>query len=152
LPSSWSTWEDELAAGAPYSNWRYPGNELHDLQWELTDLVVAAIAASPVERVGGTARAALDEGLHSCQYWWASSRPWWDTGMIERGADLLLDAARRAGDALPPETLQQAESLHQRIVATARQWQESGQARRQRDEYLAGHPEVDAAQLTFLSD
>ena len=151
LPSSWSTWEDEMAAGAPYSHWRYPGNELHELQWELTNLVVEAFAASPEEGLAGPARTALDEGLHSCQYWWASARPWWDTGMIERGADLLLDAARGAAGVLTPETLQRAEALHHRIVTTARRWQESSQARRLRDEYLREHPQVDAKQLTFSS-
>jgi hypothetical protein len=145
LPSSWSTWEDEMAAGAPYSHWSYPGNELHELQWELTDLVVAAFAASPDDGVAGPARGALDRGLHSCQYWWASCRPWWDTGMIERGAGLLLEAAR----ALPPETLRRAEALHERIVTTAQRWQESGRARRLREEYLREHPQVDAKQLTF---
>jgi alpha-amylase/alpha-mannosidase (GH57 family) len=149
LSSSWSTWEDEMAAGAPYSHWSYPGNELHELQWELTNLVVGAFAASPDTGVAGPARAALDQGLHSCQYWWASCRPWWDTGMIERGADLLLDAARRAAGVLPPETLRRAEALHERIVTTARRWQESGHARRLREEYLREHPQVDAKQLTF---
>jgi len=148
LSSSWSTWEDEMAAGAPYSHWSYPGNELHELQWELTNLVLGAFADSPEERIARPARAALDEGLHSCQYWWASARPWWDTGMIERGAGLLLEAAH----VLPPETLQRAEALHQRIVSTARRWQESGHARRLREEYLSEHPDVDAAQLTFLKE
>ena len=68
--------------------------------------------------------------------------------MIERGAGLLLEAAR----ALSPETLRRAEALQERIVTTARGWQESGHARRLREEYLSGHPEVDAAQLTFLGD
>jgi hypothetical protein len=149
LSSSWSVWEDEMAAGAPYSHWSYPGNELHEFQWELTNLVVRAFAASPDTGVAGPARDALDQGLHSCQYWWASCRPWWDTGMIERGADLLLDAARRAAGVLPPETLRQAEALHERIVTTARRWQESGYARRLREEYLREHPQVDAKQLTF---
>ena len=145
LPSSWSTWEDEMAAGAPYSHWSYPGNELQELQWELTDLVVGAFAASPDDSVAGPARDALDQGIHSCQYWWASCRPWWDTGMIERGADLLLKAA----GVLPAETLRRAESLHERIVATARRWGESGHAHRLREEYLREHPQVDAKQLTF---
>ena len=145
LRSSWSTWEDEMAAGAPYSHWCYPGNELHELQWELTDLVVGAFAALPDGGVTGPARAALDQGLHSCQYWWASARPWWDAGMIERGADVLLKAA----GVLPVETLRQAEALHERVVTTARRWQESGHARRLREEYLCQHPQVDAKQLTF---
>jgi hypothetical protein len=34
-------------------------------------------------------------------------------------------------------------------VATARRWQEDGQARRLREAYLPGHPQVDAKQLTF---
>jgi len=28
LPSSWSTWEDEMAQGIPYPQWQYPGHEL----------------------------------------------------------------------------------------------------------------------------
>jgi hypothetical protein len=67
--------------------------------------------------------------------------------MIDRGASLLLEAAR----ALSPETLQRAEALHERIVTTARRWQESGQARRLSEEYLREHPQVDAKQLTFSS-
>ena len=145
LRSSWSTWEDEMAAGAPYSHWSYQGNELQELQWELTDLVVGAFAALPDGGVTGPARDALDQGLHSCQYWWASARPWWDTGMIERGAGLLVEAAC----AIPPETLRRAEALRERIVTTARRWQESGYARRLREEYLRQHPQVDAKQLTF---
>jgi alpha-amylase/alpha-mannosidase (GH57 family) len=146
LPSSWSTWEEEMAVGAPYSHWSFPGNELQELQWELTDLVVEAFAASPDDDgAAGPPRAALDQGLHSCQYWWASCRPWWDTGMIERGTGLLLEATR----ALPPETLRRAEALHERIVTTARRWQESGHARCLREEYLREHPQVDAKQLTF---
>jgi len=104
------------------------------------------------DRVAAQAvRVALDQGLHSCQYWWASCRPWWDTGMIERGAALLLEAVRRAAGVLPPETLRRAEGLHDNIVATARRWQEGGQARRLREAYLREHPQVDAKQLTFSS-
>jgi len=33
LASSWSTWEDEMTANAPYAHWSYPGNELHELQY-----------------------------------------------------------------------------------------------------------------------
>jgi hypothetical protein len=65
--------------------------------------------------------------------------------MIERGAGLLVEAAC----AIPPETLRRAEALRERIVTTARRWQESGYARRLREEYLRQHPQVDAKQLTF---
>ncbi len=147
LPSSWSTARDEMASGAPYSHWLYPGNELHELQWELTNLVVKAFGASSGDGIAGPARTALDEGLHSCQYWWASARPWWDTGMIERGASLFLKAARSGP--LPLETLQRAETLYNRIITTAREWQESGHARRLREEYVSEHPQVDAKQLKF---
>ena len=148
LDSSWSTWEDEMRAGAPYSHWLYPGNELQELQWELTNLLVEAFAGRPVPEA---AREALDRGLHSCQYWWASARPWWDVAMIERGAELLAVAAAQASSVLPQETIDRAQELRRRIVDLATEWQESGLARRMRDRYLAEHPQVDHRSLTFAT-
>ena len=35
--SSWSTTNDDIAAGNPYPLWRAPGNAVHSLQWEYVD-------------------------------------------------------------------------------------------------------------------
>jgi alpha-amylase/alpha-mannosidase (GH57 family) len=149
LPSSWSTWEDEMAKGIPYPQWDYPGHELHRLQWQLTRHALELVETVSHDTAGyEQARRLLDEGLHSCQFWWASCRPWWDTGMIEWGARKLFDAISHLRRALPPDSFQQAEATFHAIVETARKWQETGEAMRQKEEYLREHREV-SSELTF---
>lgn len=149
LPSSWSTWEDEMAAGIPYPQWDYPGHELHRQQWQLTRMAIEAVSSAPTGTPGfGEARVLLDEGVHSCQYWWASCRPWWDTGMVEWGARKLhgaVDALRRS---LPSGTGEAADTLLAGIAATARRWQDTGEAKRRSEQYMREHAEV-TSQLTF---
>lgn len=149
LPSSWSTWEDEIARGIPYPQWQYPGHELHDQQWQLTRLALDLVKSVPDQTHGySEARHLLDEGLHSCQYWWASCRPWWDTGMIEAGARKLYDAVLKVRVALPAEKVQQASALLNSVLATASRWQETGGAQRRKEQYLEEHKEV-TSELTF---
>jgi len=149
LPSSWSTWEDEMAQGIPYPQWKYPGHELHELQWQHTELALAAVKGMPVKAPGfAQARKLLDEGLHSCQYWWASCRPWWSVDMIEWGALTLYQAVESLGDAVGNETRQEAKRLFQAVVGKAREWQESGEAQRMKKKYKEEHPEV-STELTF---
>jgi len=149
LPSSWSTWEDEMAQGIPYPQWDYPGHELHRLQWQLTHLTLETIKSLRQDTKGyAEARRLLDEGLHSCQYWWASCRPWWDTGMVEWGARKLFDSVAKVQDALPEQKFQQAQELLNSIISTARRWQDSGEAKRRKEQYLKEHGEV-STELTF---
>jgi hypothetical protein len=44
----------------------------------------------------GNARTWLDQGLHSCQFWWASKKPWYSSEMILKGLNQLLLAASEA--------------------------------------------------------
>jgi len=149
LPSSWSTWEDEMAQGIPYPQWSYPDHEIHQLQWRLTNLAMEVIYQVPENSEGyQEARHLLDEGLHSCQYWWASCRPWWDTGMIVAGARKLCDAVCRIREVLSQEQVEKAESLFNSVVETARRWQETGKAEALKRKYLAEHEEV-TSELTF---
>jgi len=149
LPSSWSTWEDEMADRIPYPQWDYPGHELHRLQWRFTHLVLELVKSAPADTPGyERARHLLDEGLHSDHFWWASCRPWWDTNMIERGARTLFDAASEVKEATAPERFQPVLPLFESIVNTARRWQESGEAKRRKTEYLSGHRDV-TSELTF---
>jgi alpha-amylase/alpha-mannosidase (GH57 family) len=149
LPSSWSTWEDEMAQGIPYPQWLYPGHEIHRLQWCLTNLAIEFIHQVPDNLEGyQQARHLLDEGLHSCQYWWASCRPWWDTGMIVAGAQKLHDAIRRIQEGLSQEQVEEAESLFNSVVETAKRWQETGEAQAMKQKYLEEHKEV-TSELTF---
>jgi hypothetical protein len=149
LPSSWSTWEDEMAQGIPYPQWQYPGHELHELQWRLTDFVLRTIKEAPPRAPGfSEARRLLDEGLHSCQYWWASCRPWWSVEMIEWGAQKLYQAVEVLGDAIDRKRIEEASKLFQAVVSKARKWQESGEAQRLKLKYRKEHPEV-STELTF---
>ncbi|MBI2919200.1 MAG: hypothetical protein HYY01_14590 [Chloroflexi bacterium] len=149
LPSSWSTWEDEMAQGVPYPQWDYPGHALHQVQWQLTNLALELVKSVPQETPGyAEARRLLDEGLHSCQYWWASCRPWWDTGMVEWGARKIMDAVSQVHGALPPDKYRQARALLDLVTSMARQWHDSGEARRRKEDYLREHGEV-GSELTF---
>jgi hypothetical protein len=149
LPSSWSTWEDEMAQGIPYPQWQYPGHELHKLQWQLTDFVLHTVREAPPNAPGfSEARRLLDEGLHSCQYWWASCRPWWSVEMVERGAQKLYQAVEVLGNTIDRKRTTEASKLFQAVVNKARQWQESGLAQRLKQKYRNAHPEV-STELTF---
>ncbi|MFH1639602.1 MAG: hypothetical protein ABIB93_04740 [Chloroflexota bacterium] len=151
LPSSWSTWEDEMAAGIPYPQWHYPGHELHELQWRLTRLAIKLVHEIPEGAPGyPEARHLLDEGLHSCQYWWASCRPWWDTGMVERGAMKLNDAIQAAKESLPAASVGQVNELSRLVAATARTWWDSGKATALKEQYMKGHQAV-TTELSFGS-
>jgi alpha-amylase/alpha-mannosidase (GH57 family) len=148
LPSSWSTWEDEMAQGAPYSLWSYPGNELHELQWRLTELAIDTIANLPQNTPSfEQARQLLDRGIYSCQYWWASCRPWWDTGMVQRGAKTLLEAIERVAE-IAPQQWEQAQELYRSIYHMVWNWQDTGKAQRLKEEYLLSHPQI-TSELTF---
>jgi alpha-amylase/alpha-mannosidase (GH57 family) len=149
LPSSWSTWEDEMAQGIPYPQWQYPGHELHELQWQLTKFVLHTVKGASTKSPGfSEARRLLDEGLHSCQYWWASCRPWWSVEMIEWGAQRLYQAVESLGDAIDKKQKEEAGRLFQAVVSKAREWQESGEAQRLKQGYRREHPEV-STELTF---
>jgi hypothetical protein len=149
LPSSWSTWEDEMARGIPYPQWQYPGHELHRRQWQLTDFALDTVKEAPPNAPRfSEARRLLDEGLHSCQYWWASCRPWWSVEMIEWGAQKLYQAVEVLGAAVGGKRMEEASSLFRAVVSQARDWQESGEAQRRKQRYKKEHPEV-STELTF---
>ena len=94
------------------------------------------------------ARHLLDEGLHSCQYWWASCRPWWNTAMVEAGARRLFDAVVVLKPAIPPERFEEASDILNSIIETARRWQDSGLARRRKEDYLRNHRDI-SSELAF---
>jgi hypothetical protein len=47
------------------------------------------------------ARNLLDRGIHSCQQWWASKRPWYSPDMIMRGLNEVLMASINAKRSIP---------------------------------------------------
>jgi hypothetical protein len=105
--SSWSTTNEDLAAGNPFPLWKSPGNHVHDLQWEYIEHCLALVesacrhATTPEARKFATiAFERLQPALHSCQLWWASRRPMWDVTMVHRGLMLLSEVQLNASHSL----------------------------------------------------
>ncbi|MDP2736076.1 MAG: UvrB/UvrC motif-containing protein, partial [bacterium] len=121
-PSTWALMEKDLEKKIPFARWEDPDNEIHRMQWELTDLAIRTVRES---KDPGKAREMLDRAIHSDQYWWASARPWWSLEMIERGAYELKETVLEVPDAA--EAIQaQARDLYFKIITTGFEWQRSG--------------------------
>jgi alpha-amylase/alpha-mannosidase (GH57 family) len=101
--SSWSTTDDDIAAGNPYPLWLDKDNEIHRLQWEHTNLCIELVHRAKeranndeTRRYADIARGLLDRALHSDQFWWACRRPMWDVNLIHRGllqqSEVLVNA------------------------------------------------------------
>jgi alpha-amylase/alpha-mannosidase (GH57 family) len=143
VASTWALMEKDLERNAPFSRWRDPSNEIHTMQWELTDLAVkTAHDADHAAADYPKARAMLDRALHSDQYWWASARPWWSMEMIERGAKELYDSVALMAE-VPQDTKEQARHLYHSIVFKAFDWQRSGKV-----DQLARSEDEDVRQRT----
>lgn len=120
-PSTWALMEKDLEKKVPFARWDDPDNEIHKLQWELTNLAIAAVRNKKWEK----ARQMLDRALHSDQYWWASARPWWSLEMIERGAYELKETVLAVSDA-SEEIKHQAKELYYTIITLGFDWQRTG--------------------------
>jgi hypothetical protein len=68
--------------------------------------------------------------------------------MVESGARRLFDAIAALRATLPPEQHKEASTVLGSIVETAHRWQDSGEARKRKEEYLREHGEV-TSELTF---
>lgn len=121
-PATWALMQQDLEKNIPFARWDDPDNEIHRLQWELTDLAIGAVRQSSQD---GRARELLDKALHSDQYWWACARPWWSLEMIERGAYELKEAVL-AIEGGKREDKEKAEELYYKIITTGFKWQRSG--------------------------
>lgn len=119
--SSWTFLDAKRSMHEPFIRWHDAENEIHELQWKLTNL---ALKASHDE---GSMRR-LDQALFSCQYWWASARPWWQIEMIEAGAHELLQSIIESH--ATARYKQKAVDTYHEIVATAFEWMRSGKMQR----------------------
>ena len=52
------------------------------------------------------ARTFLDRGIHSCQQWWASKRPWYSPDMILRGLSEILMAGVNVKRSIPEDLVE----------------------------------------------
>jgi len=144
LSSSWSTWEKEMQDGIPFPQWNYPGNIIHKLQWELANLAINLVKSiNNTSESYKIARDLLDKGLHSCQWWWASSRPWWDTEMIKKGAEQIYLSVYLLRELLNIKEVKKAAVLKEQIVSTAKYNWESGNATRLKQEYMQEFTDVE---------
>ncbi len=112
--------------------WKDPGNPIHQLQWELTNLVLGVVHQCHSLGLNGMdkSRSLLDAALASDQYWWASAKPWWSLEMLEQGAHALVQVLH----ALPEydkkhENIQNADILYRKILDKAFEWQRTGHIR-----------------------
>lgn len=142
LPSSWTTWPDEIVQGNAYPQWDHPKHAVHKLQWRLTNAVVQLVHSSTSRDGCDNARRLLDEGLHSCQYFWASCRLSWSTDMILRGADRLLAAAEALDAAATHKRVIDIQRLHRELHSLVWEWQNAGRPRTVRRAYKAAHADM----------
>ena len=151
VPGSWSTWEHELAEGAPFSHWIVPDNDVQRLQWQLTAEVERLVGEAQDAPAYAEARHLLDQGLHSCQYWWASCMPWWSPDMVGRGLTLLRGALHAAAAALPRGQVAVALAMADAVERSVRQWQDSGYARQRAEAFREAHPAAAFTSLSFAA-
>jgi len=50
IPSTWALMEKDIEKNAPFSRWDDPDNEIHQLQWELTNLAIRAVNKSKIKK------------------------------------------------------------------------------------------------------
>ncbi|MFW9951860.1 MAG: hypothetical protein ACFFKA_17220 [Candidatus Thorarchaeota archaeon] len=108
--SSWSTLPFDLAHDIPFPLWFDPKNEIHTEQHRFLMYALTLIHLSSKYReamdkerkeIFDNARNLLDRGIHSCQQWWASKKPWYSPDMILRGLSEVLMASVNAKRSIP---------------------------------------------------
>jgi len=108
--SSWSTMPYDIAHDVPFPLWQDPNNEIHLEQHRFFMYALTLIHLAEKYHDGMNkekkniyfnARNLLDRGIHSCQQWWASRRPWYSPDMILRGLNEVLMASVNAKRSIP---------------------------------------------------
>jgi len=123
--SSWALMKKDVEQNTPFSRWQDKNNEIHTMQWQLTELALKSIKLLKTSDKNFTRiRHDLDRAIHSDQYWWASAMPWWSIEMIEAGAKDLKDVVLETPTSKKEKD--QAIQLYQNIIFTAFDWQRSG--------------------------
>lgn len=130
ISSTWSSSEQDLKNNTPYIQWAHPDNPIHNWQWKFTNLALRLVQEMDKKKPDyAVARKKLDQALHSCQYWWASAKPWWSLEMVESGAWKLLDVINSIKN-LPEKTRNYAQDLYEKIIFKTFEWQRTGYVRK----------------------
>ncbi len=106
LTSCWGVSNEDMQKKIYWPRWSYPGNPIHELQWELTRLAIKSQqkrhSGEPERRLQNRfwtgqndGPTLFDKALQSDQYWWASHKPYWHPEMIRRGAEMLKNVIRQ---------------------------------------------------------
>jgi alpha-amylase/alpha-mannosidase (GH57 family) len=113
--SSWSTMPYDLEQNIAFPLWFNPNNELHQYQHQFIMLALTMVhliqkytqKMSPDQlQLFNNARTFLDRGIHSCQQWWASKRPWYSPDMILRGLSEILLAGVNVKRSIPEDLVE----------------------------------------------
>ena len=108
--STWSTMPGDIAHDLPYPLWFDPNNPLHVEQHKLFmyGLTLINLATKYENSMNSerkslfyNARHFIDRGIHSCQQWWASKKPYYSPDMILRGLNEILIASVNAKRCIP---------------------------------------------------
>ncbi len=126
--STWAVSEDDVTSGRQFLSWNDETNEIHKTQWAFTRWATEYVYHLPKDERFQAARQKLSESLASCQYWWASAKPWWSLEMIEAGAFRLKEVIFANPDRTPEDETM-ATTYYQKIVLTAFDWQRTGYIR-----------------------
>ncbi|MFX1258565.1 MAG: hypothetical protein ACFFAN_11940 [Promethearchaeota archaeon] len=122
--SSWSTMPYDLVHNVPFPLWFDPNNQIHIEQHRFFMYALTLIHLSGKYRekmdnnkksIFDNARNLLDRGIHSCQQWWASKRPWYSPDMILRGLNEVLMASVNAKRSIPDNIPDIKEAMEQII-------------------------------------
>lgn len=108
--SSWSTMSYDVQNNVPFPLWLDPHNEIHQQQHHFIMYALTSVNLADKYRESmndgqrgllDNARNFLDRGVHSCQQWWASKRPWYSPDMIMRGLNEIIMATVNARRSIP---------------------------------------------------
>lgn len=110
-PSTWG-YTEEIGGKRVWVRWRNPENPVHIMLGELRDLAISSVRAK-----NSQARNILDKSLNSDTFWWASGKPCWHPGMVERGTRLLMEVVMESKEATL-EQKQKARDLYSQIMET----------------------------------
>ncbi|GIW59252.1 MAG: hypothetical protein KatS3mg087_0318 [Patescibacteria group bacterium] len=78
-----ASWEKMPVRGKEIDpHWRNDKNLVHKAMWELTDTVVETIESLQNSPQYAKLQDQLDYIQYSCQYWWASSYPFWSAEIV----------------------------------------------------------------------
>jgi alpha-amylase/alpha-mannosidase (GH57 family) len=123
---TWASSEYDIERGIQFVSWNDPDNPIHELQWQLMNLVTQAVHAADKRAPGyAVARRKLDPALASDQFFWATAKPWWMIEHIETGAYLLLDTLQHVPD-VEADQVQRGLDLYHQIMWLSYDWQRTG--------------------------